>query len=57
VFETSLRDERHETIAGFILGITGRIPREGESIEAEGLRFHVISAQPNRIRKLRVEKL
>jgi putative hemolysin len=57
VFETSLNDERHETIAGFVLGMTGRIPREGESIEADGLRFHIISAQPNRIRKLRVEKL
>jgi putative hemolysin len=57
VFDTSLNDERHETIAGFVLGLTGRIPREGESIEADGLRFHVISAQPNRIRKLRVEKL
>ncbi len=57
VFETSLRDERHETVAGFVLGLMGRIPREGESIEAEGLRFHVISAQPNRIRKVRVEKL
>ena len=57
VFETALRDEKHETVAGFVLGIMGRIPRDGESIEAEGLRFHVISAQPNRIRKLRVEKL
>jgi putative hemolysin len=57
VFETALRDENHETVAGFVLGILGRIPREGESIEAEGLRFHVLSAQPNRIRKLRVEKL
>jgi putative hemolysin len=57
VFETALRDERHETVAGFVLGILGRIPREGESIETDGLRFHVISAQPNRIRKLRVEKL
>lgn len=57
VFETSLRDDRHETVAGFVLGLMGRIPRPGESIEAEGLRFHIISAQPNRIRKLRVEKL
>ena len=57
VFEAALQDERHETVAGFVLGRVGRIPREGESIEADGLRFHVISAQPNRIRKLRVEKL
>lgn len=57
VFETALRDEYHETVAGYVLGLMGRIPREGESIESDGLRFHVISAQPSRIRKLRVEKL
>lgn len=57
VFETSLRDERHETLAGYVIGIMGRIPRDGESIESDGLRFQVISAQPNRVRKLRVEKM
>ncbi|HET6350185.1 MAG TPA: hemolysin family protein, partial [Candidatus Krumholzibacteria bacterium] len=57
VFDASLHDDRHETVAGYVLGMMGRIPREGESIEADGLRFHIISAQPNRIRKLRVEKL
>jgi len=57
LFETSLRDEEHETVAGFVLGLLGRIPREGETVVAQGLRFHIISAQPNRIRKLRVEKL
>jgi CBS domain containing-hemolysin-like protein len=57
VFEAALRDDEHETVAGYVLSLMGRIPREGESVEADGLRFHVISAQPNRIRKLRVEKL
>ncbi len=57
VFDTELRDEEHETMAGFLLGRMGRVPREGETMVADGLRFHIISAQPNRIRKLRVEKL
>jgi CBS domain containing-hemolysin-like protein len=57
VFETELRDDEHETVAGYVLGRVGRVPREGETVVADGLRFHVISAQPNRIRKLRVEKL
>ena len=57
VFDAALRDDEHETVAGYVLGLTGRIPREGETIEAGGLRFHVISAQSNRIRKLRVEKV
>jgi putative hemolysin len=57
VFETDLRDDEHETMAGYVLGRVGRVPREGETVVADGLSFHVISAQPNRIRKLRVEKL
>jgi putative hemolysin len=57
VFDASIRDDEHETLAGYVLGLTGRIPREGETIVAHGLRFQVISAQPHRIRKLRVEKL
>lgn len=56
-FETRIVDEENETIAGFVIGRTGRIPREGETIEAGGLRFNIISAQPNRIRKMKVEKL
>jgi CBS domain containing-hemolysin-like protein len=56
VFDTEIRDDEHETVAGYVLGRLGRVPREGETVVADGLRFHVISAQPNRIRKLRVEK-
>ena len=55
-FDTRIVDEENETIAGFVIGRTGRIPREGETIEAGGLRFYIISAQPNRIRKLKAEK-
>ncbi|MCK5407951.1 MAG: HlyC/CorC family transporter [Candidatus Krumholzibacteria bacterium] len=57
VFNTGIEDEDHETVAGHLIGITGRIPREGEVFESEGLRFCVISAQPNRIRKMRVERV
>jgi putative hemolysin len=57
VFETNLQDDDHETVAGYVLGITGRIPREGETIVADGVRFQILSASPNRIRKMRVEKL
>lgn len=57
VFHEAITDSQHETIAGYVIGVTGRIPREGETIDVEGLRFHIISAQPNRIRKMRVEKI
>lgn len=57
VFETEIVDEDHETIAGYVMGATGRIPNAGETIDIGRLRFHIISAQPNRIRKMRVEKI
>jgi putative hemolysin len=54
VFGANVVDEDHETVAGYVIGRTGRIPREGETIELDDLRFHVVSAQPHRIRKMRV---
>jgi putative hemolysin len=57
IFKAAVKDEEHETIGGFVMGATGRIPHEGETFDVGNLRFHIISAQPNRLRKLRVEKL
>lgn len=57
VFGVRLLDEEHETVAGYVLGHTGRIPREGETVDIDDLRFHVVSAQPHRIRKIRVERI
>jgi putative hemolysin len=56
-FKTDIVDEDHETIAGYVTGATGRIPDAGETLDIGGLRFHIISAQPHRIRKMRVEKI
>ena len=57
VFGTDVVDEEHDTIAGYVTGATGDIPGEGETITVGDLRFHIISAQPNRVRKMRVEKV
>jgi CBS domain containing-hemolysin-like protein len=57
IFDANLEDSEHETMAGYIIGLTGRIPREGETFEDGGFRFQIVSAQPNRIRKIRVERI
>jgi putative hemolysin len=57
VFKTGIEDEEHETVAGYLLGATGKIPHEGETIVIGNLKFHIISARPNAIKKLRVEKV
>jgi putative hemolysin len=57
IFPVKIEDDENETVAGYVTGVTGKIPREGEKIEAGELLFYIISAQPNRIRKLRVERV
>ena len=57
VFGTDIADEDYETIAGYVMGAIGKIPSGGETFDIGDLRFHIISSQPNRIRKMRVEKL
>ena len=57
VFGAQLEDPDHETIAGYVMGITGRIPREGEVVEDAGLRFQILRAEPNAIRKMKVERV
>ena len=57
VFGTDIADEDYETIAGYVMGAIGKIPSGGETFDINDLRFHIISSQPNRIRKMRVEKL
>lgn len=46
-----------ETVAGWLIERIGRIPREGEAFELEGLRFLVLSAEPVRVSKLKIEPL
>jgi putative hemolysin len=57
VFGARITDDEHETVAGYVLGRAGRIPREGETMDIDDLRFFVVSAQPHRVRKLRVERI
>jgi putative hemolysin len=56
VFRTKLEHPEYKTVAGYILGHLGRIPREGETIEMEELSFKVLKAAANRIIALRVRK-
>jgi putative hemolysin len=56
IFPVRIEDDENDTVAGHVTGFTGKIPREGEVFEHGDMRFYIISAQPNRIRKLRIER-
>lgn len=55
----SIRIEGHEatTVAGLVSEIVGRIPQQGEVLNAEGLRFEVLQSTDRRVERLRISTL
>jgi CBS domain containing-hemolysin-like protein len=51
-----MRPEGHEssTIAGLVSELAGRIPKRGEVIEDEGLRFEVLDSTDRRVERVRI---
>ncbi|HKY31344.1 MAG TPA: hemolysin family protein [Candidatus Polarisedimenticolia bacterium] len=52
-----LEAEGVDTVAGLIYSVLGRIPREGEAVELNGLRLEVVKADTRRIDQVRVTRL
>jgi CBS domain containing-hemolysin-like protein len=53
----NLIDENSDTIAGYVLNRLGRIPAAGETLEADGLRFHVEAMDGLRIDRIAIRRL
>lgn len=47
-------DAEYETIGGFVFSTLGRIPNRGEQFSHENVQFHVVDAEPRRIKRLRL---
>ena len=45
-----------DTVGGLVIHRLGRLPKRGDSVEAEGWRFEVISADRRRVKRLRVAR-
>jgi hemolysin (HlyC) family protein len=56
-FGTEFSDDEYDTIGGLLLNRFGRLPKRGEEIEFDGLRFRVQRADSRRLHSLLVEKL
>lgn len=52
-----LHDPHYDTVAGFVLGRLGRIPREGDQVTWDGVRLTVERMDGLRIDRLRLEKI
>jgi len=55
-FGSSFADDEHDTVGGLIIHRLGRLPKRGESVAIEGLKFQVLRADSRRVYTLIVEK-
>jgi len=56
-FGTDFSDEQSDTVGGLLLSRFGRLPKRGEEIVLDKLRFRVLRADSRRLHSLLVEKL
>jgi CBS domain containing-hemolysin-like protein len=56
LLDVELPDEEWDTVAGLVLDLFGRIPKEGEQVPFQGLRFTAEEVQGRRIAKVLIER-
>jgi magnesium and cobalt transporter len=54
---TAFSDEDYDTVGGLVVSKFGRLPKRGEIITLDGLKFQVLRADSRRLHTLLVEKL
>ena len=50
-------DEEYDTVAGFLLANLGHVPRVGEELETQNMRFKTLQATPTQIDRVSIELL
>jgi magnesium and cobalt transporter len=56
-FGTAFPDDEHDTVGGLVISRFGRLPKRGESVTIQGLKFSVLRADSRRLHTLLVERL
>jgi CBS domain containing-hemolysin-like protein len=54
LFGIKLEGKESATIAGLVSELAGRIPRKGEAVEEDGLRFEVLESTDRKVERVRV---
>jgi CBS domain containing-hemolysin-like protein len=54
--DLEIESEGFETVGGYILSRSGRVPAVGETLEVDGLSVEVLEAERRRIHKVRIRK-
>jgi magnesium and cobalt transporter len=56
-FSTRYSDEKYDTVGGLLLSQFGHLPKRGEEMVIDKLKFRVLRADSRRIHSVRVERL
>ena len=56
-FDTELRIEDFHTMGGYVFGLLGRAPEQGDEVVEDSLRFQVVELEGTRLERLEVEFL
>ncbi|MBW8382322.1 MAG: hemolysin family protein, partial [Youngiibacter sp.] len=51
---TNIESEEFDSVGGYLIGVLGTFPENGQEIESEGIRFIVEEVDKNRIKKVRI---
>ncbi len=54
---SEFESEEFDTVGGFVFGLFGRQPKEGEKVEGDGFVFTVTETNKKRILKIRIERV
>src|SRR5215208_168555 len=55
-FGTGFPDEEHDTVGGLVIAHLGRLPKRGETVQIEAIRFQVLRADTRRVYTLLVDR-
>jgi magnesium and cobalt transporter len=56
-FDTAFPNEDFDTVGGLLIARFGRLPKRGEALTLEGLRFQVLRADSRRLHTVQVQRL
>jgi CBS domain containing-hemolysin-like protein len=49
-------DEDYDTVGGFVFSRLGYVPKTGERFDYESLHFTIASAEPRRVKRIRIQR-
>ena len=57
LISTEIESEEFHTIGGFVFGIFGRLPKTGEQVRFQNLRFLILEMEERKVSKIKITKL